>query len=95
VLLNQVPTLSAILLAAELTLLATVLTRDATSPAHAFARLVDPRGMFAEVVAGVFNIVTRILQVTFKLLASLFPGLRCINESCGRASGYPEEENCQ
>jgi hypothetical protein len=59
-----------------------------------FARFVNPRGMFAEVIAGVFEIVTCILQVTFKLFASLFTGLRCINKSCGRASGYPEGENC-
>jgi hypothetical protein len=55
-----------------------------------FGLLVDLSGMFAEVVAGVLDVVTCIFQVTSELLTSMLPGLRSIDESGGRAGGYSE-----
>ncbi len=78
------------LLAAELTLLGHRTDPRGYVAGHIFGRLVHPGGMFAQIVTGVFDVITGIFQVTFKLLTGFFPGLRSINKSRSRAGGHPE-----
>jgi hypothetical protein len=59
-----------------------------------YGLLIDLGGVFAEIAAGVLDVITGIFQVTSKLLAGFFTGLGSINESSGRAGCYSEGENC-
>src|ERR1700730_13011244 len=59
-----------------------------------YGLLIDLGGVFAEIVAGVLDVVTCVFQVTSKLLAGFFTGLGSINESGGRAGCDSEGENC-
>src|ERR1700688_647380 len=74
------------------------ITGDRTHPRRyvagpVYGRLINLGGVFAEIVAGVLDVITGIFQVTFELLAGFFTGLGSINESGGRAGCYSEGEN--